>query len=360
MSVSSLKTFFPIPSIITPRSVGFDVSDQSIKFVELAERSYGLDVIRHGAISIPQGVIISGKIQDTVRFTDILQTFQKKERVSRVRVSLPEEQVYLFEISIPKVEPKEIPGTIELSLEEHIPIKASEAVFDYSLIRETETNFDLQVAALPVGVAESYVSVFRDAGLDPISLELEAQAVARAVTQRGEKVTVLVIDFGETRTGISIVENGLVRFTTTLEIGGYAITKTIEKMCQCNFADAERMKRTIGLSRKPEHEELFSTLLQSIAVLRDEVNKHYLYWHTHKDELGGEHQKIASITLVGGNANMPGLQEYLAASLKTKVTIANPWINITDPHVRIPSIESTDALSYATALGLALGDESYD
>jgi type IV pilus assembly protein PilM len=360
MALSFLKKFFPMPGILTPRAVGFDVSDQSIKFAELVETRHGLDVRRHGAISIPPGVILSGKIQDAVRLTDILHNFQRTERVSRVRVSLPEEQVYLFEIRVPRVSAKTIPGTIELSLEEHIPLKASEVVFDYSLIRETETSFDLQVAALPVAVAESYVSVFHNAGLEPISLELEAQAVARAVTTRGTAATVLVIDFGETRTGISIVESGLVRFTTTLEIGGYAITKTIEKMCNCSFAEAERMKRTIGLSRKPEHQELFSTLLQSIAVLRDEVNKHYIYWHTHKDELGGDHKKIERLLLVGGNANMPGLEDYLSASLKTKVEPANPWVNITNPNERIPSIESADALSYATALGLALGVDSHD
>jgi type IV pilus assembly protein PilM len=311
-------------------------------------------------ISIPPGAMLSGKIQDPIRLTDILREFQKKESIRRVRVSLPEEQVYLFELRVPRTSPETIPGTIELSLEEHIPIKAAETVFDYSLIRETETSFDLQVAALPALVAESYVSVFENAGLEPVSLELEAQAIARAVTQKGDPSTVLIIDFGETRTGISIVEAGLVRFTTTLEIGGYAITKTIEKTFNCSFAEAERMKRTIGLSRKPEHQELFSTLLQSIAVLRDEVNKHYIYWHTHKDELGGDHAKIQNLILVGGNANMPGLEDYLSASLKTKVAIANPWVNITDPNERIPRIESADALAYATALGLALGGNSYD
>jgi type IV pilus assembly protein PilM len=360
MADSVLTKFFPVPSLIMPRAVGLDVSDQSIKFAELAHTHTGLTVVRHGAISIPPGVILSGKIQDQIRLTDILHEFQKKERVHQVRVSLPEEQVYLFEIRVPKVSSNAIPGTIELSLEEHIPIKAAETVFDYSLIRESESHFDLQVAALPGAVAESYVSVLRNAGLEPVSLELEAQAVARAVTKRGSQEAVLVIDFGETRTGISIIESGLVRFTTTLEIGGYAITKTIEKMCNCSFTEAERMKRAIGLSRKPEHQELFSTLLQSIAVLRDEVNKHYIYWHTHKDELGGDHAKITKLVLVGGNANMPGLAEYLSASLKTRVEVANPWINIMDPRERIPSIENSDALAYATALGLALGGEHHD
>lgn len=360
MKESFLLKLFPVPSILTPSSIGIDISDQSIKYVELIKKHDGFAIGVHGSFSIPPGVVLSGKIQDEKRLTTILSEFRERERASRVRVSLPEEQVYLFELRIPKADASTIASTIELSLEDHIPIKASEAVFDYELIKETPTHLDLQVAAIPSAIAESYVEVFHAAGLIPVSLELEAQAIARVVTPYSQTDTTLIIDFGETRTGISIAEAGLVRFTTTVEIGGYMITKGIEKGLNVSFEEAEKMKRTVGLSKKDKNQELFSILLQNIAVLRDEVNKHYLYWHSHKDENGEEHSKISTVLLVGGNANMPGLDAYLSASLHVPIAVANPWVNIFDLNKDIPSIESDRALAYATALGLALGGTLYD
>lgn len=360
MRDSLLLRMFPIPEVLTPTSIGLDISDQSIKYVELLKKNNKIVVGTHGSFAIPPGVVLSGKIQDEKRLVELLSLFREKENANQVRVSLPEEQVYLFELRIPKADSDTISNTIELALEDHIPIKASETVFDYALIKENATHLDLQVAAIPSMIAESYVDVFHRAGLIPVSLELEAQSIARVITPRDKKITTLVIDFGETRTGISIAEAGLVRFTTTLEIGGYMITKGIEKGLNVSFEEAEKKKRTIGLSKKDKNQELFSILLQNIAVLRDEVNKHYLYWHSHKDENGEEHSKIDSVLLVGGNANMPGLDAYLSATLHVPVTIANPWVNIFDLTKDIPSIESDKALAYATALGLALGSINYD
>lgn len=356
MHETILTKLFPPPPYLFFSSVGLDISDQSIKYAELKQHGSYLKLGRHGTMPIPPGVIFAGKIQDSGKLVSVLTELKKKERLSFVRVSLPEEQVYTFRLRVPQMPEKEIRNAVELQLEEHIPIKASEAVFDYAILETHDSGYDLQVSATAISFLESYLSVFTQAGLNALSFELEAQAITRAVIKTGDKGTVMIVDCGETRTGISIVNKGIVVFTTTLDFGGFGLTKAIEKSMNIPFAEAEKLKRTQGLNRKPENKELFSVLLQNISILRDEINKNLIYWQTHKDDEGREHTHVDEIILCGGNANLVGLAEYLTASLRMKVVLADPWSNVTLPNHDIPELPRRDALGYVTALGLTLGD----
>jgi type IV pilus assembly protein PilM len=352
--------FFPPPDYLSMSSMGLDVSDQSIKYAELKRKGSHIKLGRFGERRIPAGIIESGKIKDINKLVDILKELKRELSIDFVRVSLPEEQVYLFKLSIPKMDPKEVKSTIEFSLEEHIPISAAEAVFDYDLITESDTNYAIQVSALPRQVAESYLSIFNDSGLTPLSLELEAQAIVRATLREGDTGTYMIVDFGNARTGIAVVSSGAVFFTSTVDIGGATLTGMIEREFKIKHQEAEDMKQAQGLRRNSENRELFSVLLNGVSILRDEINKHYVYWHTHKDEAGEARPPIEKIILCGGDANLIGLLDYLSASMKVKVELADAWSNIPSYENELPPIPLSNSMSYITAIGLALGDFTND
>ena len=139
-----IRSFFPPPTFLTLRSVGFDVSDQSVKYVELVRSEHGLKLGVYGAANIPSGLISSGKIVDQIKLVSILEKLKKEKNLNYIRVSLPEEQIYSFRQIIPIVPYKEIRNTLELSLEEHIPISASDATFDFKIIGQGEDNLYVQ------------------------------------------------------------------------------------------------------------------------------------------------------------------------------------------------------------------------
>jgi len=84
--------------------------------------------------------------------------------------------------------------------------------------------------------------------------------------------------------------------------------------------------------------------------------KHFLYWHTHKDEEGKNNPPIKKIILCGGDSNLIGLSDYFSVSMKSRVEMANVWINIVNTENYVPDINFKQALSFAAALGLALRD----
>ena len=350
------RKFFPVPKFLAIPSFGVDISDESLKFLELVNTPNGIRVGRYGEVNVPAGIIESGKIKNPKRMEEILISLREKVGFKSVRVSLPEEQVYLFKLKLEKAGLVSIRESIELTLEEHIPLTAEDAIFDYELLNQDAQSLELQVAAIPKNVIESYLAVFENAQIKVQSFELEAQAISRAVIKKGDLETYMIVDFGEKRTGIFIISRGAVMFTSTLDVGGVMLNDIIAKSFQVSREEAEKIKQKYGLLRNTPNKELFSVLLNTVSILRDEIVKHFLYWHTHKDEDGKNNQPIRKIILCGGDSNLIGLSDYFSVSMKSQVEMANVWINILDIENYVPDISFRQALSFATAFGLALGD----
>lgn len=355
----SYNRHFPTPSYLAMRSFAIDISDQSIKYGELLSTPLGLRLGRFGKEKIPQGVVVSGKIEKEEDLVNILKNLKEKENLNFVRISLPEEQMYLFTLSLPRMNAENLRDMILLQIEEHIPLKAIDTVFEYDIISSSDKNLLIEVSAIALNTIENYISVFKEAGLTPLSFELEAQAIARAVIPQDDKEPTMIVDFGDTRTGVSIVHDGKVFFTTTLDMGGVNLTNMISKNFSLSFDKAEEMKRSYGLDGISNIEDIFPVILNGISVLRDELNKQYQYWKNHED-CGIKHDEIKQIVLCGGDSNLTGLSDYLEASMKIKVSHANAWINISDMSISVPSMSFEESLAYVTVLGLSLGGFSYD
>lgn len=353
---NSYNRFFPTPNFLEMRSFGLDISDESLKFIQLISTKDGIRVGKYGERKIPPGVVSDGKIIEPLKLEEILSSLRKEEGIRSVRISLLENQIYLFKLKLEKEGLINIRESIELSLEEHIPIPAPEAVFDYDILEEDDSSLELQIAAIPIGVIEDYLSVFQNCEISARSFELEAQAISRAIIKKEDLDTYMIVDFGEKRTGVFIVSRGVVMFTSTLDIGGISLNNTIQKSFNVSFKEADEMKKKYGLQRNSVNKELFSVLLNSVSILRDEISKHFVYWNTHKDEEGRSNPLIKKIILCGGDSNLIGLSDYFSVSMKTEVEMANVWVNIDDIQKHIPSISFKQALSFAAAIGLALGD----
>jgi len=348
--------FFPIPNFFAAPSFGLDISDESIKYVELIETRRGLGLGRYGEKDIPAGIIESGKIKDPKRMQEIMTALRKEAGMKSVRVSLPEEQVYLFNHNLEKSGIEDIRESIELVLEEHIPINAEDAIFDYEIIKDNPQSLEIEVATIPKNVIEEYLSIFESSNIRVQSFELEAQAISRSIIKDGDEETYMIVDFGKNRTGIFIVSRGIVMFTSTLDIGGSTLTNMIAKNFNISIEEAEKLKQTSGLMRNTENKEIFPVLLNSVSVLRDEIVKHLLYWQTHKNEKGENNPPIKKIILCGRASNLPGICDYFSISTKHKVEMANVWTNVLDTNQSTPAVNFGESLGLSTAIGLALGD----
>jgi type IV pilus assembly protein PilM len=348
---------FPVPKFLEMPSVGLDISDQSVRFLEIIPKKEGFVIGRFGNRDIPSGVVVSGEIIKPEGLQEVLLGLKKEFGLHFVRVSLPEEKVYLFKTSVQKGDSEEMRNNIEFQLEDNVPLSPAEVVFDFDPIKVSESTSNevgVSVSVMPENIVQSYAKAIEAAGLVPLSFEIEAQAIARSVVPFGDLGTYMVVDFGKTRTGISIKSEGVIRYTSTLDIGGNSLIVALQKVFSITEVEAEKIKKEKGLSKNVEDKEIFNALLTSVSVLRDEISRHYMYWHNTKDREGNPPGQIQKIILCGGDANLIGLIDYLSSSLRISVELANVWINVLDFDKNIPPINFSDSLRYATTVGLAL------
>ncbi len=355
MQDSRFRNFlFAPPAFLCMGAVGIDISDRSIKYAKLTPTPKGFHLENFSNVLLEPGIIENGRIIAPDKLREVLIGLRKKYNISFVRTALPEKQMYFFRLSLPDASHEELRNTIELSIEEHVPISAAEAVFDFEVVGKSGNNVEVAVTAAVREIVDGYVDIFKSAGLTVLSLELEADAVIRTVIKKDDGIAHLIVDFGETRTGIAVAYKGQIYFTSTVSMGGRLLTETLAKHFGVSIEEAEKMKREYGLRRNGPNQDLFSLLLNNIAVLRDEINKHFIYWHTHKDESGATRPPIEGIVLVGGDSNLAGLPDYLSASLRVKTTVADVWTNVCLPEHGVPELSRQDSLGYATALGLSM------
>lgn len=361
MKTSWFFRFFPSSHYLARPFVGLDISDQSVKFIDLSNGRGKKIPARFGVVDIPAGVIGKGRILDKNKLKTILTDFRQKHRLSNVVVSLPEEQAFIVRMELPAIKKSELRGSIELSIEAYIPLKAEDLVFDYEILSRPKNKNDfyhLSVSVLPRQMVLDYQEVLMASGFKPLAFEIEGQAVARAIIANANFGTNLIVDVGKMRTGFAIVSQGVVVFTSTVVgIGGEDVTKSISKNLSVDRDEAEKLKTQKGLMRSAKNKELFYALVPVVSALADEIRRVDQYWQTHHDP--HQKSKFDKIILTGGQATLPGLDDYLSVNLGLPVEVSNPWVNIIPSFDDIiPEIDFNNAQRYVTALGLALRSEN--
>ena len=353
-SVSYFSKIFPTPAFIMPKITGIDFSDTTLRFLSLKEEGAALLPDTYKEIPLASGMVVGGRVKDTASFGALLTETAQKNNLHFVKISIPESQLYLCTLAIDSSNKKNIRAAIELVLEDHIPLTLNESVFDYAVLEEKPDKLIVQVVAAPALVIDELYGVCTDAGLIVLGFELEGQAAARAICAAPCTGTHMIVDFGATRTTITIVTSGISVFTSTLEFGGAQLTSMIAKTLNISESEAESLKRTYGITGG-DRKDIFEIISGGVSTLKDEIHRRYIYWHQ-QNEQQFNFPRISDVYICGGYSNLPGLADYLSASLTLSVSQASPWVNCFSLEKQIPPIPKETAVSYIVSIGLCLSD----
>ncbi len=355
----TVSSVLPPPSYMRLLCAGVDISDTSLKYIKFTpDRHSGttLNLDLWGDIDIAEGVLERGLVNDVKKLSDAVREMRERTGIEMVRVSLPEERAYLFETEIKRDTPfKEVRGLLEFRLEENVPLSPRDAIFDFDVIDDVlrEDVVRLSVTVYARETIMKYYEACLEAGVTPISFEVEAQAIARASIPRGDQQTHMIVDFGKTRTGIGIVHAGVLMYTSTIDIGGQELSAILRRhLGEKTESELTTIKNTEGLVRGVTDTRVYEALLPTVSSIIDEVRTRAQYWNMRA--LAHEERKIESIILCGGSVNMKGLPEYFTEMLNIPTRRANVWQNAFDAKRVVPEIARRYSYGYATAIGLGL------
>ena len=364
---------------LKPGSFGLDISDLSLKIIQLKKRKNFFDLASFGEEEIKPGIIKEGEIKDEEKLAEIIKGAIKKVKGEKIRtkyviVSLPEEKAFLQVIQMPRMSEEDLKSAVVYEAENYIPLPIEQVYLDSQIVPPVYDHldhFDVLIAALPKKTVDPYLSSLKSAGLRPKALEIESLAVARALIK--SEVTsfpVLLIDLGATRTRFIIFSGHSLRFTSSIPVSSGSFTEIISKALKVNLSEAERLKIKYGLEEKvkleikdkkteirKERGKVFEALVPALVDLTQQIKRYLSYYQTHAahEHLPPDGKGVSKILLCGGGANLKGLPELLSIELKIPVETGNPWLNILPESLtEVPELSLEKSLSYTTALGLAL------
>ena len=353
---------FPPPRLLLMNAVGVHLDATAIRYFELSWRR-GLPNPRcFGTIPLPPDALAGGAVAKKEALVGALQTLRREVKSDFLVAALPEEKAYLFTLALPAAAAGNLRAALEFRLEEHVPLPAREAVFDFSPLagdpRLHAAHADLAVTVMPHNVVSDFLQSFSLAGFFPLSFEVESQACARSLIPNNFLGTALIIHFGETRTGFSVVTRGSVSFASVSTIGCSAITDALAEHFSVPREEAKQIRESRGYASSGRNMEILFSLTNIFSAIKDEANKVLTYWQTHQRE-GGESHAVQRIVLTGRGGAFFSLDEYLSRTLKIPVEVGNVWTNLAHFDDYIPPIEHLDSLDYAGAIGAAMGAPAY-
>lgn len=344
---------------------GLDISDLSLKIVKLTNKKGFFRLASFGKMDIDPGIIEKGVIQDEDALAKIIKVACRKVKGKRLNTryvvaSLPEEKSFLQVIQMPRMEEKELESAIRFEAENYIPLPIGEVYLDFHAIapiKDHLNHLDVLIAALPKKIINSYVSCFKKAGLIPIALEVESQAIARALIKN--EITdypLALIDFGKSSTDFIVFAGRSIQFTYSIPTSSEQLTAAISKALDVNFEKAEKIKMGYDLIN-PKADARSNKITQAVTpILADLATQIKKYINFYQDHAAHEHlaydKKIEKIILCGGGANLKGLPEFFSENLSIPVELGDFWVNFSSK--KINHAINSDPLSFVTALGLAL------
>ena len=341
--------------------IGLDISDRTFKFMKLKVNGR-IEFESFGETDIPAGIIEEGEIKNETALMNIFQTW-KKEHASMIRgsvivASLPEEKSFLRLIQLPKVKNEDVGNAVRWEIEANIPLPPDNLTYDYEVVEPLSgevQHTDVVVTAFPKSIVESYAKTMNNAGLTIAALELESQAIARALIDLNSPTSAkIIVDIGKNRTSFIAFAGTAIIFTSTIQLGGNTFEEYIAKALSIDAEKARELKEKIGLNRS-ENKEVFQALTDALRTLVDELRQVIGYYQEHIEHLHGVDQTIDEIVLVGGDANLFGIDTYIASALKISVRLADPFANIKKKfEASFPPMPKTQLLAFTTTIGLSL------
>jgi len=343
---------------------GMDLSDLSIKIMQLEKDGKFERVKGYSCTEIPPGIFEDGKILNREKAVFFIKEALKKTQPSKIKTkkvicSLPESKVFLRLITIPKLEEEEIAEAIKWEMEANIPLPIDQVYFDWQVF---ESEIKEQQEALTVAaekkVVDDVMSILKEAGLDVYGLEVESTASARSLVEQKEQEKItnsFIVDLGSQRTSFIIVINGVTCFTSSIPFSSDGINDAITKMLGIDIKEAEKIKLNQGIEPADVSNPIFKASQYLLENLAGEIEKTLdFYGETFRSK-----PAIEKVILSGGGSNIKGLTDFLAKRLNKKVEIGNPWVN-----VKIgkngPIIDNINSIRYSTAIGLAIKGMNYE
>lgn len=341
-----------------PPLVGIDISSSAVKVLELTKDGEHYRVERYAVEPLPQNAVVEHAITEVEQVAEAVERAVKRSgtRLRHAALAVPAANVITKVIKMPaNMTDQERQTQIEMEADHYIPYPLDEVNLDYQVLETQEQNateVDVIMAACRKEVVDDYLAVVQGRGLTPQVVDVETYAmehsyslIAAHMPGGGMEKTVAILDVGAMTTTINVMHNNRSVYTRHHAFGGRQLTEEIQRRYGLSYEEAGLAKKQGGL---PDNYQT-DVLRPFMEAMCQEIMRALQFFYS-----SSPFNSVDQLLLAGGCAQIPGIDELVAARIGVPAMVANPFASMSVSSRIKPQLLSNDAPSLMIACGLAL------
>ena len=331
-----------IPKPAPPPVVGIDMGTSSIKLVELAHASGGLE-IRNWAIEPLVGTDAKSalkKICERQPLKDQLLVSSVSGKGTLIRY-----------VDLPRMTLEDLRKAYVFDLDRYFPFDPKTIYTDCSILDPEGKDKKMLVllAAVKREIVDERLKLFKEVGLELSAMTINSIATANAFNRLGPQVipsgkAKAVLDIGGSMSCIMIFKDSSPRFARDIFVGSQELTRKIVGALGVDLAQAEALKRQPGDKAAVIIEACEAPINNLITEIRLSMD----YFMTEKNI------QVDELFLEGGGSLLKGIEGVFEKSLGLPVKVWNPLEKVRFKNPATAGDIQTYAAQFGVALGLGL------
>jgi type IV pilus assembly protein PilM len=319
--------------------------------VQFKDIKGGYELELFDMLPLPPELIVDGSIIDSLRLVDSLKELIRKAKIKTKDAAISvagHSSVIVKRVSLPEMSEEELSESIKFEAEQYIPFDIEDVTLDFQILgpKEEPGQMDVIIVAVKKDIVNEYLSVVKEAGLNPIIVDINSFALENIYEINYEiepDKNIAIVNIGANTINMNILKGGISVFTRDSAVGSNLHTEALQREFNLTYEAAERLKKGEAIENVSPQDAL-SVMESTSEEIIGEVNRSLEYFH----------EDINEVILSGGCALIKDFPKLLAEKIGIEVKVMEPLKNIKIPkRFDITYIEEMVPIA-AVAAGLAL------
>ncbi|MBI2841834.1 MAG: type IV pilus assembly protein PilM [Armatimonadetes bacterium] len=320
--------------------VGIDIGSSYIKAVEAEPAGNGWRLINAALQVTPLDSCRDGVITNVLDVAQAIKTLLRSANIrsSGAVAAISGSQVIVRQVQLPQMTEASLRKSIRFEASKYVSAPMDESSVEFEILGNVEgtDQMNVMLVAAPKDLVQTRVSVVEAAGLEPISVDVEAFAIMRSLVEccacdDFATATIALLDMGASHTDVNIISNGNFALTRSIPIAGDSFTNAIKTLTGFSHEDAERLKFEMAAQDsidKLSVQEVESKCWRVVQPLLDELLREIrrsIHYYQSQFPEGAEQATVSKIVLTGGAARMPGMAAYVESKLSVPTEVGDAF-----------------------------------
>jgi len=337
--------------------VGVDVGSSAVKVVQLREVKGVFHLVNLGSAPLPAEAIVDNSIMDSSAVVDVLRDLFSglKIKTKNVATSISGHAVIIRKITMPMMTEEELESSIHWEAEQYIPFEINEVFLDFQILgtsADDPSQMNVMLVAAKKDFVNDYLAVFREAGLNPIVVDVDSFAVENMCEMNygfGEDEIAALLNVGASAMNINVLKGGESVFTRDVQVGGNLFNEELQKRLGLGSQAAEQVKMGEAVEGV-DAAVVEETIKDASETMAQEAQRSLDFFSaTSSDE------KIEKVLLTGGMSSVPTVVNSMRDRLGIPVEVVDTFQNIVvnEKDFDLEYVQSMGP-SLSVAVGLAM------